>query len=46
MSLSLIDRRLAGLLAALLLAIGVASASADLAASGGSAQIHARQAQA
>jgi len=37
------DRRIAGLLVSLLLAIGVSAAPAQLATSGDSAQTHARQ---
>ena len=43
MSTSLIDRRIAGLLVSLLLAIGAAACPATLATSGDAAQTHAVQ---
>jgi len=43
MSTSAIDRRLAGLLVSLLLALGVAAAPAQLASGPDTAQTHARQ---
>lgn len=43
MSTGLIDRRVAGLLVSLLLALGVAGAPAQLTTSDDSAQTHARQ---
>ena len=43
MSTSLIDRRVAGLLVSLLLAVGVAAAPASLTTAGDAAQTHALQ---
>jgi hypothetical protein len=42
-STSLIDRRIAGLLVSLLLAVGIAAAPAPLSTSGDAAQTHALQ---